>query len=152
MEFIYTIKREVIKLGLVLESSLGTSIGLSPLEDAVNVYLPVSKTHLSEPYELKGNSIIIGEILEIRSWTRKLTEEEAKIEEVIGKEIRFILSKRIFGFYDNLYISKGSWPILRDYGILPDEKYIVKVKLTKAEFDKEIVEIYPKRDVIDGKV
>ena len=128
-------------MGLVLEMAIRK--GIISREDIINIYLNVPKTHLSEPYELPGKTAIIGEILDIKSMKAKLTEEEAKIEEVIGKEIRFILFKNILGFYDTLYISKGSWPILRDYGILPDE-YILKVKV-----DEEVMSEITRRRLAD---
>jgi len=47
--------------------------------------------------------------------------------------------------FDKLYISKGSWEILRDYGIFAGS--FISVKLEKFIIDSEEITIYPRRDV-----
>jgi hypothetical protein len=46
-----------------------------------------------------------------------------------------------------LHISEASWTLFRDYGIFPED-YVLKVKLTHVTINEEVLEIYPKRDVI----
>jgi len=135
-------------MGLILENRLEEGYA-APSERAVNVYLSVQKKYLSNPYELPRDTIITGKILDIKKVLGDLTAEEAEIiqNEIIGKDIEFILIPVTFGTVDELYISRDSWPMLRDCGILPRE-YSVRVILTRANYDEKSVEIYPKRDVM----
>ena len=61
-----------------------------------------------------------------------------------------ILWVSALGSVDWLYISKNSWPVFRDYAILPEMGYTIKVKLREAKYEKKIDPIFPKRDVIEG--
>ena len=128
-------------MGLILKTIL-TSRSIRAPERAVNVVLYVPKDHLSEPYELQDDAVIRGEILEIEE-----IGKEFKADEIIGKEIELILQLGYIGYDDWLYFSRESWPLLRDYGILP-EHFIITVRLKEIRTDEETVEIYPKRDVM----
>ncbi|RJS71009.1 hypothetical protein CW696_05025 [ANME-2 cluster archaeon] len=128
-------------MGLILKTIL-TSKSIYVPERAVNVVLTVPKKFLSEPYELQDDAVIHGEILEIEE-----IGKEFKADEIIGKEIELILRLGYIGYDDWLYFSRDSWPLLRDYGILP-EHFIITVSLKEIRTDEETVEIYPKRDVV----
>jgi len=128
-------------MGLILKTIL-TSKSIYVPERAVNVVLTVPKNFLSEPYELQDDAVIHGEILEIEE-----IGKEFKADEIIGKEIELILRLGYIGYDDWLYFSRDSWPLLRDYGILP-EHFIITVSLKEIRTDEETVEIYPKRDVV----
>ena len=49
-----------------------------------------------------------------------------------------------------VYFPKFRALILRDYAILPGMGYTLKVKLREAKYEGKTVEIFPKRDVIEG--
>ena len=134
-------------MGLILKDLLFEMIGKPP-EGATSNYLGVSKDYLSKPYKLPERAVISGKILEITKLTgMPLNEDEKKgMEELRGKDLEFILSLSYAGTNDYLYISTDSWPILRDWGILP-KYYYVSVNLIKAAYDGTVVDIYPKRDV-----
>ena len=126
-------------MALIFKDILRSGIIDAP-EKAVNIRITVPSKYLSEPYELPDNALIVGEILEIYDWLGKPVKN---IEELIGSEITFILRK--FFNTDYLYLSRESWEILRDYGILPNE-YQLKIKITTAKFGERIIRIYPKVD------
>lgn len=72
--------------------------------------------------------------------------EEVK-RELLNKEIKFVLRVSIVGNIDQLFVSKDSWPLLRDYGIIPED-HGLKVRLKRMLIDQETIEIYPKRDLV----
>ena len=119
-----------------------TDEGIAVPEHAVNISLLVPKDHLSTPYELHDDAIIHGEILEIEE-----IGKEFKADELIGREIEFKLQLGYLGYHDWLYFSKDSWPLLRDYGILPGQ-FEITVRLKEIGIDGKTVAIYPKRDVV----
>ncbi len=109
-------------------------------KNAVNIRISIPSKYLSEPYELPNDALIFGEILDVYDWLGNPVKD---VDELVGSEITFIL-RRFFNT-DYLYLSRNSWLILRDYGILPNE-YQIKVKITSAKFDEEEIKIYPKVD------
>lgn len=136
-------------MALIIETLLSTGPLPTPPERAVRACLEVRKINLSQAYELQDETIVTGEIVEIKGGG--LTDKEREIvKEIEGKEIEFILWVSALGSVDWLYISKDSWAVFRDYAILPGVGYTIKVKLTEAKYDKKIAPIFPKRDVIDG--
>ncbi len=136
-------------MALIIEALLSTGPLPTPPERAVRACLVVKKINLSQAYELPDETIVTGVILEITGGG--LTDEEREIvKEIEGKEIEFILWVSALGSVDLLYISRNSWLIFRDYAILPGMGYTIKVKLVEAKYDEETVEIFPKRDVIEG--
>jgi hypothetical protein len=134
-------------MGLILEARLEKDYPSAGRH--VGVYLPIPKKFLSEPFSLRSliHYDVEGEILDIRKFLGELEKEELKLREVIGSKVKFILVRILVGTYDCLYISETSWPLFRDYGILPGD-YVLKVKLTHIKVGKNVVEIYPKRDVV----
>ncbi len=128
-------------MGLILKGIL-KSRGIIVPEGAVDIFLYVPKDCLSEPYELQDDAVIHGEISEIEE-----IGKEFKADEIIGEEIDLILRLGYLGYDDWLYISRDSWPLLRDYGILP-EHFTITVSLKEIRTDEETVAIYPKRDVV----
>lgn len=136
-------------MALIIETFLLTGSLPTPPESAVRACLEVKKINLSQAYELPDETIVTGELLEIKGGG--LTDKEREIvKEIEGKEIEFILWISALGSADWLYISRNSWLIFRDYAVLPGMGYTIKVKLVEARYDKETVEIFPKRDVIEG--
>ncbi|MCK4475285.1 MAG: hypothetical protein KAU16_00990 [Methanophagales archaeon] len=138
-------------MALIIETLLSTGYLPTPPEGAVRACLEVRKSNLSEPYELLDGTVVVGEILEIKKFIGQLTHEEAEIieRELMSKKIEFILWVPTLGSVDWLYLTKKSWLIFRDCAILPED-YTIKVKLTEAKYNEETVEIFPKRDVIEG--
>lgn len=135
-------------MALIIEALLSTAPLPIPPEKAVRACLEVRKINLSEAYELPNDAIVTGEILKVEGGG--LTDEEKGIvKEIEGKEIEFILWVAALGSIDRLYISSDSWLIFRDYAILPEMGFRIRVKLTEAKYDEETVEIFPKRDVIE---
>ena len=128
-------------MGLILKGIL-KSRGIIVPEGAVDIFLYVPKDRLSELYELQDGAVIHGDISAIEE-----IGKEFKADEIIGEEIDFILRVGYLGYDDWLYFSRDSWPLLRDYGILP-EHFIITVSLKEIRTDKETVAIYPKRDVV----
>lgn len=114
---------------------------------AVRVFLRVPKRLLSEPYELGDGAAVSGEILEVKKWLSSPTEEEVSVfRELAGKSVEFALLTQILGTEDHLYLTRETWSLLRDYGILPED-YVLRVKLVKAEYEGKELDIYPKRSV-----
>ncbi|MCS7366915.1 MAG: hypothetical protein NDF52_03445 [archaeon YNP-WB-062] len=132
---------------LIIEARLERGVPVTGRH--VGVYLSLSKKYLSEPYNLSPprSYDVEGEIMDIKKVWGELEKEELKLKEIIGIRINFSLSVAVIGTYDFLYISERSWPILRDYGVLPED-YVLRVKLLRIKMDGEVLEIYPKRDVI----
>ena len=128
-------------MGLILKGKL-ESKGIIVPEGAVDIFLYVPKDHLSEPYELQDDAVIHGAISAIEE-----IGKEFKADEIIGEEIDFIVRVGYLGYSDWLYISRDSWPLLRDYGIL-SEDFIITVILKEIRTDGETIPIYPKRDVV----
>ncbi len=128
-------------MGLILKGTL-KSMGIIVPEGAVDISLYVPRDRLSEPYELHDDAVIRGEISAIEE-----IGKEFKADEIIGEGIDFILHLGYIGYGDWLYISRDSWPLLRDYGILP-KHFIITVRLEEIRTDKETIPIYPKRDVV----
>lgn len=124
-------------MGLIVENFIKSDDLLKP-ENAVSAYLLVPSKYLSEAYELVDGSIIAGEILGIKDLLGRDVEGR---EEVIGAKISFVLVT-VFS-NDYLYISKDSWPLLRDYGIIAED-YSLRVRITTATVNEEEIEIYPK--------
>ena len=124
-------------MGLIVENFIMSAPYFQP-ENAVSAYLLVPSKYLSEAYELAEGSIIAGEILGI---TDLLGRDVEETEEVIGANILFVLVTAISNDY--LFISKDSWPLLRDYGIVAED-YRLRVKITSAKVNEEEIEIYPK--------
>lgn len=134
-------------MALILKRWLLSGSLLVP-EGAVDAYLVVPKSKLSTPYNLPANSILIGKITGIERVGGGLSEEEKEVaQKIIGNTIEFILLVLLLGTNDILHITNNSWPILRDYGILPME-YAIEVRLKEAKFDEKSVEIYPGRDIV----
>ena len=129
-------------MGLILKGTL-ESRGIVVPEGAVNIFLYVPKDRLSELYELQDDVVILGEILEIE----EIGKEFKEADEMVGKEIEFVVHLGALGSYDGLYLSRDSWPLLRDYGIFPDY-FMIKVILKEIRSDEETIPIYPKRDVV----
>ena len=134
-------------MGLILEDILKEETIRSMVpEGAMSVYLLVPKRSLSMPYELVDDSVVTGEIREIKTWPEGVTDEAA--HEIVGREIEFVLRLTHLGNFDDLFILKKSWPLLRDYGILAGQ-YRIKIILKEAKFDGEgVKKIYPKRDLV----
>jgi len=128
-------------MGLILERML-KSEGVFVPEGAVNIFLRVPKSFLSAPYELQDNAVVLGEILGVEEVGR-----EFEADEMIGKEIEFVLRQGYLGSDDWLHFSRNSWPLLRDYGIFPDY-FQITVVLKEIRTDGETIPIYPKRDVV----
>ncbi len=122
--------------------------GVLPPLGATKAYIVVLKKYLSEPYELRDRTVLIGELVDVERLTGfgPTKDPNLPLSELKGKSLKFILRLGLLGEYDELYISKDSWPLLRDYGILPGE-YLLTVKITKAIVDNKEIEIYPKRDI-----
>lgn len=114
----------------------------------VGVYIEVRKDRLSEPYNciIPYYYEVDGEILDLEKFMGQLVGEEAKLKELIGKSVKFILAPTLLGTYDYLYISEASWNLFRDYGVFPEE-YVLKVKLTQIKMDEKSIPIFPKRNV-----
>jgi len=134
-------------MGLILEDILKEeTIGSLVPKDATGAYLSVPRRSLSVPYELLDETVVTGEIREIKTWPEGVTDEAAR--EIVGMEIEFVLRLTHLGNFDDLFILKKSWPLLRDYGILPGQ-YKIKIILKEAKFGGEDVKkIYPKRDLV----
>jgi hypothetical protein len=132
---------------LIIEGRLEKDIFSSPGK-YVGIYLYIPKKYLSIPYNLKSSNYydVEGEILDIKKSYGVLEKDEIKIREIIGKDINFVLYVG-FGTYDSLYIAENSWPLLRDYGVLPED-YVLKVKLLRIKVDNNVIDIYPKRDMV----
>jgi hypothetical protein len=133
---------------LIIEGRLEKWISSSPGK-YVGIYLDIPKKYLSIPYNLKSSNYydVEGEILDIKKFYGVLEKDEIKIREVIGKNINFVLYVFGLGINDSLYIAESSWPLLRDYGILPED-YVLKVKLLRIKVDNNVIDIYPKRDIV----
>ncbi|VUT27789.1 MAG: hypothetical protein SYNGOMJ08_00340 [Candidatus Syntrophoarchaeum sp. GoM_oil] len=127
----------VINMGLIVENSIRSSLLLQP-ENAANAYLAVPSKYLSEAYELPEGSVITGEILGIMDLMGRGVEEAKNL---INSTIIFVIMK-VLGT-DYLYISRDSWPLLREYGILPDD-YKLRVKIISARVNEEEIKVYPK--------
>jgi|LJSS01.1.fsa_nt_gb hypothetical protein len=131
---------------LIIEGRLEKDIFSRPGKH-VGIYLYIPQKYLSTPYNLKLSNYydIEGEILDIKKFYGVLEKDEIKIREVIGKNINFVLYVGFFNDY--LYITENSWPLLRDYGVLPED-YVLKVKLLRIKVDNNVIDIYPKRDIV----
>jgi hypothetical protein len=125
-----------------------TIIPLLPEEMVSKAYLEVSNANLSAAYDLPSKTVITGELCKVESVVDLTGKEKTILEEIEGETLEFILW-RSFGNLDYLYISKTSWPILRDYAILPQKYYILTVKLKEANVGGNIVELFPKRDIFE---
>jgi hypothetical protein len=134
-------------MALILEARLERGYALAGRH--VGVYLLIPKKFLSEPFNLTPTMYyaIEGEILDVRKFAGELEKEELKLKELVGARVEFALLSATLGTYDYLFISEPSWPLLRDYGIFPED-HVLKVKLTRIKVKGEVVEIYPKRDVV----
>jgi len=110
-------------------------------EGAVNMFLRVPKSFLSSPCELQDDAAVLGEIVGVEE-----VGGAFEADELIGKVIRFLLRQGYLGSDDWLHFSRNSWPLLRDYGILPDY-FQIAVILKEIRIDGKIIPIYPKRDV-----
>ncbi len=128
-------------MGLILKRVLKGE-GVFVPEGAVNIFLRVPKNFLSSPYELQDNAVVLGEIMEIEE-----VGGAFEADEMIGKELEFVLSRSYIGSDDWLYFSRNSWPLLRDYGIFPDY-FQITVILKEIRIDEETIPIYPKRNVM----
>jgi hypothetical protein len=115
---------------------------------ATKIYLLVTKSNLGLAYELPSEAIITGELMAIRG-PSMAPQEKTLVEELLGKEVEFIFWENRVGTLDYLFISKKSWPILRDYAILPGKGYEIKVKLKEASYEGKKVALFPKRDVYE---
>jgi len=128
-------------MGLILKRVLRGE-GVFVPEGAVNIFLRVPKSFLSEPYELQDDAVVLGEIMGIEG-----IGEEFEADELIGKGIEFVLRQGYLGSDDWLHFSRNSWPLLRDYGIFPDY-FQITVILKETRIDEKTIPIYPKRDVM----
>ena len=128
-------------MGLILKRVLESG-GIFVPVGAVNMFLRVPKSFLSAPYELQDDAVVLGEISGVEE-----VGGAFEADEIVGKETEFVLRQGYLGSDDWLYFSRNSWPLLRDYGILP-EHFIITVSLNEIRTDKETVAIYPKRDVM----
>jgi len=138
--------KQVFKLALIVEGALRRGFAAKGVHSGV--YIQVPKSRLSQQYNLYAAQYAVkGEVLDIKKLFGELSGEELKLKELIGQRISFTLSVAAIGTHDFLYISEESWPLFRDYGVFPDE-YVLKVKLTHIKVDEEVLEIYPKRDVV----
>lgn len=119
-------------------------VGKYPPMGAAPVRISIPKNILSIPYELKEGDKLIGEIKGV--YRKYWDESYTLIPEIKPFKVEFVL-KDLNSEVDSLYLLKEFWPVLRDYGVLPDE-YSVKVEIEKAETKVgEKINIYPKRDV-----
>ena len=75
----------------------------------VGVYLPVSKMLLSHVFNLPPCHYypVEGEILDVEKVGGSFESDEAKLKEVIGEKIEFILFTPRLGNNDYLYISEN---------------------------------------------
>ena len=126
-------------MGLIVEDLIkSNSYSYFKPENATSVYLAVQDKYLSVPYELHEGSIITGQILGITDIMGRGVEE---VKNLIGSTITFVIVN-VVGI-DYLFISRDSWPPLRDYGIVPED-YKLKVKIISARVNEEEIEIYPR--------
>ncbi|CAD6494794.1 MAG: hypothetical protein EMLJLAPB_00952 [Candidatus Argoarchaeum ethanivorans] len=124
-------------MGLIVEDLIKSNSYLKP-ENAASVYLAVQDKYLSVPYELHEGSIITGQILGITDIMGRGVEE---VKNLIGSTITFVIVNVVGTDY--LFISRDSWPLLRDYGIMPED-YKLRVKIISARVNEEEIEIYPR--------
>jgi len=141
-------------VGLIVKNTIKQ--GAIPFTDVSPFYINVDAKYLSRQHQIPFFSISFadGQILEVSKLIEPLTSEEKTIftKHVVGKEVRFYVSRAVLVAYDSLYLDNSSWSILRDVGIFPDE-YELKVRINKIEVSprpegqKQVLEVYPYRDV-----
>ncbi len=131
-------------MGLIVRESL-FSIDLN-VKNVSNIFINIAKKGLTASYKLPEASIIKGVLLDIYPKVRIRVSDRKILDELKGKQMKFVLVKRKTGSYDTLFFSASSWSILREYGILPED-FEIKVKINEAIVKDNIIPIYPKRDV-----
>jgi len=114
---------------------------IKEMYSATGFCIEVSKKFLSDYYSLWTGCRIMGKILEV-------VDPSARIEELRGASVHFVLIVPPLGSIDRLHFSEECWKEVRDYGLIPDETEI-KVELIEAEMDGDVVSLFPKRDVVD---
>lgn len=119
------------------------SLGTQKLAGATAIRITLPKTSLSIPYELKEKSVVHAEVIKVLEDGSFGGQKQIPISPF---KLDFILVSANVAF-DSLYIDEKSWPLLRDYGILPDRSSL-SIRFTSFEKDGTLYEIYPKRDVV----
>lgn len=131
-------------MGLIAEAILDT-VEVN-IENATNIYIPLEKEYLSIPYELPNLSKIEAELLRIQSLEPLPPEDIELIKRLQGIAFELILLRIKRGKHDLLFITNNSWIMIRDYGILP-KKFAIRIKIIRAIYNGESVDIFPLRDV-----
>jgi len=133
----------------VLRRSFSLRADVSP------VYVCVDGKYLSRQYgltDLATEYWVRGTVVGVWRVYGSLSSAEREVIEkyVVGKGVRLYLVPGILTHYDSLYFDEGSWSVLRDVGIFPDE-YRVRLKLLKvvvgAGGEVKEVSLYPYRDI-----
>jgi hypothetical protein len=117
--------------------------------EATKVALEVPKINFSEAYDLPEGTIVVGELIKIEG-VGLSEKDKAILKDIEGVRVEFILERLHLGNYDRLLLSKKSWPLFRDYSILPDMMYRIILKLIEAKVNDKTIPLFPKRDVFVG--
>lgn len=104
------------------------------------VRITLEKKYLSLPYNLDSDDKIIGEVNGIYNrFGVPITTPGFKIA-IMFK----LFSANVTT--DSLYITKDTWAVLRDYGVIPDDT-MIGVKIIEVESHGVKTKIYPHRDI-----
>lgn len=139
------------KVALILSGYLISKFPVLAEEkpEATRVALEVPKFNLSQAYDLPDGTIVVGELIKIEG-VGLSEKDKAILKEIEGNRVEFILEHLLLGNFDHLLLSKKSWPLFRDYSILPNMLYKITLRLIEAKVKDKTIPLFPRRDVFVG--